>query len=322
MSLAVTISTYALDALPGAITRGCGSSSMRRRPTGRGAAPAAEARQIRPVGWATSSPGSRCFGSDSRRRACSTPPARAPALPPRGVGLVTGRESAAERDVVVTLEPAGRRSASSCVPSRSRARPPSAICAALAKPSATPPSMSSSSRAGRVAEGAGLQQRDPAARGRRDGHPRSSAPSGTSRTPAARPCRGRPGLDTHRRRPAGRPGRRGGAASVGRCGGSGPGRHTAPARERAPRPGRSFTARPVMRGRGSVLAGHRETLAALRATRGADWWPARPRARRGDHTASARAVARPRPLDRGFALVQHGDGRLVLGPDGVGVDER
>jgi exodeoxyribonuclease VII large subunit len=26
-------------------------------------------------------------------------------------------------------------------------------------------------------------------------------------------------------------------------------------------------------------------------------------------------------LDRGFALVQRGDGRLVLGPDEVGVDE-
>ncbi|HRC00492.1 MAG TPA: exodeoxyribonuclease VII large subunit, partial [Dermatophilaceae bacterium] len=84
-----------------------------------------------------------------------------------------------------------------------------------------------------------------------------------------------------------------------------------------------LTARPVMRGRGSVLAGHRETLAALRAT-------ARRRLvsrldrERAELTAlhrHGRSLSPSTVLDRGFALVQHGDGRLVLGPDEVGVDE-
>ena len=72
-----------------------------------------------------------------------------------------------------------------------------------------------------------------------------------------------------------------------------------------------------------ALAGHRETLAALRAT-------ARRRLvsrldrERAELTAlhrHGRSLSPSTVLDRGFALVQHGDGRLVLGPDEVGVDE-
>lgn len=327
MSLAVSISTYALDALPGAITPGlrvvlhAKTTYWPRRGTLQ-----LEARQIRPVGV-----GDILARVEVLRQRLAAEglfdAARKSPLPflPRGVGLVTGRESAAERDVVVTararwpqvrfvLRPVAVQGSAAV----------SEVCAALAELDRDPTvDVVIVARGGGSAEEllafsnetllravAAMATPVVSAIGHESDTPlldhiadvRASTPTDAGRRVV-------PDTEAERRR-------LGDAVARGRGG----------IRRRLENERRALgelTARPVMRGRGSVLAGHRETLAALRAT-------ARRRLvsrldrEHAELTAlhrHGRSLSPSTVLDRGFALVQHGDGRLVLGPDEVGVDE-
>ena len=249
-------------------------------------------------------------------KGCSTRPASARAAPAGCVGLVTGRASAAEHDVVSVATRAGPRCASASVntPTQGPQAVPE-ILDALSRSTATPRSTSSSSPAAAAASRtccrsptrrSAAASRLPDARRHRD-RPRARHPA---RRPRRRPPRG----DPHRRGEVDRARRRRGdraprqlrtrarralhawvereEAALARL----RPRRRSPTRSGRWRCGRT-PSRAARAGRRVVDAGLRGREADVRHLR-----------------ASLTALGPAATLARGYAIVQHGTGRRRPGP--------
>ena len=328
MSLSVSIHVNALDAMPGPLGEGA-RVVLQAKPafwTQRGSL-MLDARQIRPVGVGELLARLEYLKRHLAQEGLFDRDRKRP-LPflPRRVGLVCGRASAAERDVV---ENARRRWPATRFEIRQvavqGATAVAEVTAALAELDAHPEvDVIVIARGRRRRRGPpAVQQRDPGAGGRRGAHPRRQRHRPRRRHPAARPRRRPPRLHPHRRRQGDRAGCRRRACRVSR-----------PSRERGRRAlaGRlhherrrlvELRSRPVLTDKGAFVRGQRDVVEALRdrARRRVESQLHRAR----DHTAHLRAQVRTlspqSTLDRGYAIVQQVDGSVVSDPAELEVGE-
>jgi exodeoxyribonuclease VII large subunit len=328
MSLSCSVQTNALDAMATPLTQGA-RVVVQAKPsywTQRGSL-SMDVRQIKPVGIGELLArveylrqhllAEGLFDADRKRP-----------LPflPRRVGLICGRASAAEKDVV---ENARRRWPG--LPFEIRAvavqgaQAVTEVVAALEELDADPTIdvIVVARGGGAVEDLLPLQQRDDGPSGRPGAHPGGERHRPRRRPAVARPRGRRPGVDPHGRRLAHLPRPRPRAAH--RRPGPRAAAHPRPHhhRARASRPGPAHLSGPVLADRTSLVRTQREIVETLRhrARTRTEALVHRERDRVGHLRAQARILSPQSTLDRGYAIVQHRDGEVVQSRTDVEADE-
>ena len=327
MSLSVAIQVNALDAMPTPLAQGA-RVVLQAKPvfwTQRGSL-MLDARQIRPVGV-----GELLARVEHLKRTLASEGLfdvdRKKPLPflPRTVGLVCGRAGAAEKDVV---ENARRRWPTVRFEIREVAVQGGAavqeVMAALQELDADPERRRHRHRPWRrLGRGPpAVQQRGPGPRGRGGPHAGGLGHRPRRRHPPARPRRRLARLHPHRRGQAGGAGRAGRAprhTPVPRPRAAGAARHGSPASAAT---SIALRSRPVMARPAAMIDARRQELDALtdRAHRRVLASVHRAADQVGHLRAQVRTLSPLSTLERGYAVVQHRDGRVVT--DQAEVDRR